>query len=243
MINAIDLAKLRNGEFLQFGTNFSEVVESNNPKGLNVAAQHAVFKTKVAETAGLFNVERASAVTQELILIDERRDKAINGLTLVIQGYCCHFDPSLAGAANLLASNLQLFGIGMARQNFQAETASITGIMNDWESKPELTAALETLALTKWKEELKTANELFDKKYIERTKEYSAANPDTLKSKREETMVAYYDLRKFLGAYAVIQSTPEYQKTIKELNALIDQYNTLLNGRLKGAPAPAPATN
>ena len=68
------------------------------------------------------------------------------------------------------------------------------------------------------------------------------ANPETLKSKREETMNAYYELRKFLEAYATIQNTPEYIKTISELNALIDQYNQLLNSRIKEAVNP-PAAN
>lgn len=238
MINAIDLVRLRNGEFLQFGTNVSDLVESNNPKGLNVEVQHAVFKTKVNETAALFNTERSSAITQELILLDERRDRAITGITAVIDGYCSHYVTKTVQAANLLANDLKLFGVGIARQNFQAETASINGIINDWETKAELIAALETLGLTTWKEELKTANQLFDQKYLARTKEYSAANPDTLKSKREETMIAYYELRKFLEAYATIQSTAGYKKVISELNALIDQYNTLINGRLKEVVNP-----
>ena len=242
MINAIDLAKLRNGEFLQFGTNFSDLVESNNPKGLNVEVQHAVFKIKLNETAALFNMEKASAVTQELIVLDERRDRAITGISATIDGYCSHFIGETANAANLLANDLQLFGTGISRQNLQAETASINGIINDWETKPELTAALAALGLTTWKEELKTANLLFDQKYLERTREYSAANPDTIKAKREETMVAYYELRKYLEAYATIQNTPEYKKVISELNALIEQYNALINGRLKEAVTP-PAAN
>lgn len=238
MINAIDLAKLRNGEFLQFGTNVSDLVESNNPKGLNVEVQHAVFKTRVNETAALFNTERSSAITQEIIRLDDRRDRAITGMTAVIDGYCSHYVAETAQAANLLANDLKLFGVGISRQNFQAETASVNGIINDWETKTELTTALATLGLTTWKEELKTANQQFDQKYLERTKEYSAANPDTLKAKREETVTAYYELRKYLEAYATIQNTPEYKKVISELNALIGQYNALINGRLKEVVTP-----
>ena len=242
MINAIDLAKLRNGEFLQFGTNVSDLVESNNPKGLNVEPQHLVFKTKIGEMGELFNTERASPITQELVMLDDRRDRAINGISGVISAYCSHFVPETANAANLLAGDLQLFGTGVARQNLPSETALINGIINDWETKPGLTTALATLGLAPWVAELKTANQTFDQKYIERTKEYGAANPDTLKAKRDETMLAYYELRKYLEAYSVIQNTPEYQKTINELNALIDQYNLLINSRIKGpTPAPAPA--
>ncbi|MEI7524890.1 MAG: DUF6261 family protein [Mariniphaga sp.] len=238
MINAIDLAKLRNGEFLQFGTNFSGLVETNNPKGLNVEPQHLVFKTKIGEMGELFNREKASPLTQELILLDERRDRAIIGISAVIAGYCSHFLADIAAAATLLTNDLQLFGTGVARQNFQSETALIGGIVKDWETKTDLTAALAKLGLNEWAAELKTANTLFDQKYIERTKEYGSANPDTLKAKREETMTAYYELRKYLDAWATIQNTPEYQKAISQLNALIDLYNQLLTSRIKEAVTP-----
>ena len=238
MINAIDLAKLRNGEFLQFGTNFSGLVEANNPKGLNVETQHSIFKIKIGEMGELFKIERASPITQELTLLDERRDRAINGISAIISGYCLHYLAEKAVAANLLTNDLLLFGTGISRQNLPSETALINGIVKDWETKPELTAALASLSLTQWVEELKTANQLFDQKYIERTKEYGAANPETLKAKREEAMITYYELRKFLEAYATILNTPEYIKIIHELNALIDQYNALINGRMKEAVTP-----
>ena len=46
-------------------------------------------------------------------------------------------------------------------------------------------------------------------------------------------MTAYYELRKFLDAFSVIQASAVYEKTMNELNALIEQYNSLLNGRAK----------
>ena len=246
MINAIDLAKLRNSEFLQFGTTFSGLVVANNPVALNVEPQHLAFKLKLDETSGLFKLERVSPITEELVLLDERRDKADNGLTTVIEGYCSHFDAATAQAANLLTTNLNLYGTGVARLNTQAETSTIKGIVNDWETKPELTGAIAKLGLTAWVTELKTANLLYEQKYLERTQEYGAANPDTLKSKREEMMTAYYELRKFLDAYSIIQPGAAYEKTINEINALIDQYNTLLNSRAtepEVEPDTTPAAN
>ena len=233
MIDAIDLMRLRNGEFLQFATNFSALVESNDPIALNVLKQHNNFKVAISVIEPLFKVERVNAFTQQLVLFDERRDKAITGLTTVIDGFCFHFNVLVAQAAKRLAADLQLFGTGVARQNYPAETASINGIISDWETKPELVAALDILGIEDWKDELKAANQVFDQKYLERVKEYGAANADTLKAKREETTNVYYELRKYLDANSVLHNSPDYEKTIKELNALIGQYNTLLNARLK----------
>ena len=58
--------------------------------------------------------------------------------------------------------------------------------------------------------------------------------PDTLKAKREETMVAYWELRKFIDANSIINPSVAYEKLINELNALIDQYNELLSSRSCG---------
>src|SRR5665648_517447 len=95
MINAIELAKLRHSEFLQFVTNFSELVENNNPSELNVLKQHNDFKVAISIFEPLFKKERVNAITQQLILLDERRDKSFTGLNAVINGYLYHFDACL----------------------------------------------------------------------------------------------------------------------------------------------------
>ncbi len=242
MITSIDLAKLRNAEFLQFGATFTGLVMANNPEVLNVAAQQTALKSKLAEMADLFKLERVSPITQELVQLDDRRDKAINGLTAVINGYCNHFNAEISMAANMLTVNLNLYGVGVARLNTQAETSTITGIISDWETKSGFTAAISKLGLIDWLAELKTANQLFEQKYIQRTQEYGAANPDKLKAKREEAMVAYYELRKFIDANSVVNPSAACEKLINELNALIDQYNMMITSRpVTPVPEPAPA--
>jgi hypothetical protein len=239
MVTALNLANLRNAEFLQFCTLFSGLVASNDPVLLNVAPQHAEFQSKLDATSELFQLEKASPATQALVLLDERRDKAMNGLAANINSFCYHFDVAAVEAANLLTENLNLYGVGIARLNTQAETSTIHGIVNDWENRPELAAAIAALGLSNWVAELKNANQLFEQKYLQRTREFGAANPDTLKAKREETTAAYYLLRKFIDANAVLNPSAAIEKMINELNALIGQYNELLGNR-SSAPVTEP---
>lgn len=233
MINPIDLAKLRNGEFLQFVTNFSILVTNNNPRVLNVLEQYNDFNASIAVLEPLYKLEHVNAISQQLVVLDERRDKAITGLRTVIEGYCYHFDPTIALAAKLLSFDLKLIGAEIVQQNDQAKTAFINGVILDSETNPELASALIILDLKPWKDELKSVNHLFEQKYIERTEEYGVTNSDILRIKREETTFAYDQLRKYLDANSVLHSNKVYQKTIHELNTLIEQYNTLLNLRLK----------
>ena len=232
MINAISISILRNAEYLQFMKNVDSLVVANDPTVLNVVAQQAALNSSNALLDGLFKTQLANEITQELVLLDERRDKAINGLLFVISGFMYHYDAPTAQAANVLNDNLKLYGSGIAKQNYQAETATIASLVNDWETKTALTDAMTLLNLKDWKNELKAANELFDVKYLARTQEYGAANPDTLKAKREEANAIYYTLRDFLNSFSIVQPSVANTKVTNEINALVDQYNTLLNNRI-----------
>lgn len=232
MINGIDLRMLRNNEFLQFVTNFSAIVDANDPVALNVVAQQVVFKTKIAETEPHFNQPHSSALTPQLQKLDQRRNKAVKGIRYAIKSYCNHFDDQTMKCANRLANYLRPFGKNITRQNNPTKSSTIDAIIRDWETKPDLIISLARLGLNVWVAELKTANQLFNQKYFERTQEYAAASPDTMKGKREETVATYYELRKFLDANEVIRfDDAGYEKTINTLNALIEQYNVLLKDR------------
>jgi Family of unknown function (DUF6261) len=236
MIIAIDLKGLRNAEYVQFTNDISELVTQNNPQTLGVETQHQEFKGKITETENLFKIQQSSEVTEEIQGLDLRRDNAITGMSILVTGYLSHFDSIKSKAAHTLNENLKVYGAGIARENLQAETAIINSIIGDWEKKPVLEQALIALNITDWKEELKVANTLFNEKYIARTKEYGNANPDNMLKKREETNFAYYELRKHIDAHGIINNQPApYVKVVNEINALIEQYNTLLNTRLATA--------
>ena len=232
MIDAIDLSRLRNAEFLQFMKDFAGLVNANNAATLNVAVQYTALAAKNNQLEDLFKKELSSELTQEILDLDNRRDRAYNGILFVVQGFLNHYDPNKVAAATRLKSNLDLYGGGAAKQNYQAETAILNNLVSDWEGKPDLLDALNLLGLLGWKDEMKAANTLFNQKYIERTLEYSEASPETLLAKRTETAQAYYTLRQFIDAFSVTINTPSYQTVTNQVNALIAQYNTLLNNRL-----------
>jgi Family of unknown function (DUF6261) len=244
MIDSIDLRNLRNPEYLQFQKDVVEIVQRNNPSALNVQAKQDALSTKVTQLDNLFMIALASENTQVLVGIDAQRDEAFNGISYVILGYTYSNDVAIKTAAQKLNANLSIYGGGVARLNYQAETATITNIINDWETKPELSSAIATLNLTSWKNYLKATNEQFSTIYINRTQEYGNASPETLRDKREETNNDYYALRDRINALHTIVETPPspYITVINQLNALIEQYNTLLNNRATEPTTSEPET-
>lgn len=171
--------------------------------------------------------------TQELLLIDARRDAAINGIYYFLLSHTYHFETAKQQNAQVLLDNMALYGSGIARLNYQAETATLNNLIRDWEGKPELITAISEFNLGEWMAELKTANEEFNTKYLSRTQEYGDASPETIKLKREEVNVAYYALRDRIDALHLLVETPPspYVTIINQLNAFTDQYNALLVNR------------
>jgi hypothetical protein len=237
MIQAINLQNLRNSEFIQFSKDFTSLVNTNNPTALSVRPQYDSMIAKITELESLFKNTISNPITAEMESLDFNRDQAVNGIIAMIDAYGYHYDTVLTEASTVLRNNLKLYGAGIAKENYQSETAIINNLSNDWENKPELANAISTLKLGDWVSQLKSLNQDFSERYLARTQDYATASPENLKSKRAEVMTAYYDLRKFLEAFSTIQSSPAYDKTVNELNALIEQYNSLLKGRTSTKPA------
>lgn len=238
-MNFIDLPKLRNAEYLQYVKDFSGIIALNNPATLQIDAKLSTFNNKISELENLYKKALANEKTQDLLLLDERRDNAINGIYYFLLGYSYHFEADKKQKAQLLLDNMALYGSGISRLNYQAETATLNNLIRDWENKPELIDAVASFNLSAWVNEMKAANDLFNTKYLSRTQEYGDANPETIKSKREEVNATYYALRDRIDALHLLVETPPspYATVINQLNALTDQYNVLLVNR-KDTAAP-----
>lgn len=241
MITSIHLVNLRNSEFLQFSEDFLALVLLNDPRALKVQPQYDKLRAATDTINALFKTDRGSLMTEELVALDERRDTAITGITLYVQSLTYHFNPAIRTQADTLVANLSNYDTGVAKQNYQAETAIISSILTDWTEKPTLKAAVTALNIADWQTELAEVNNAFNTKYLARTQELAAASPDTLKEKRQEATLAYYTLRDFISShYTLNEGAEPYNKTVNELNALITQYNTLLAGRKGGKNDTSP---
>ena len=242
MIKSIALKDLRNGEVLQFNTDILAIVNLNNPLVLKVQPEYNNLLVVNQVIEGLFKTDSSNPITEELQALDARRDAAINGMIAVINGYSYHFNAAINTHATHLKNHLNLFGAGIARDNYQSETTTLRTIINDWINKPELAVAVTALNLIDWKNELETANTSFASKWLTRTQELGAVSSDTIKAKRTDAANAYYTLRETLDAYNTINKGADpFGKTINELNALIDQYNVLLAGRKGGGTNVTPS--
>jgi hypothetical protein len=231
MINAINLRLLRNAEFLQFLDFIIKTIENNNPATLKVEARLLALKTLYDQLDVLFKKPQDSLLSDDLLELDHQRDRAISGILQTVSANLNYFEEDRVEAAQLLDRNLRNYGSKIYNMNYQAESSTISSIINDWETDGGLKGAVTLLNLDEWKGELKEKNDNFITLYSDRNQEYGAKTTDTTKSIRLEAYTAYYDVTELLEAYATIENTPNNQKAIREINALIESYNTLLSPR------------
>jgi hypothetical protein len=234
MIDSVKLRNLRNAEFIQFVTDALAIIATNNAQTLQIQSQYNALLALKTSLDTLFNKEQASPITDELIALDAKRDSLLNGIISLVQGNTNHFDESIRKQALALQANINSYGSGIARENYQSETAIISNLLADW-VKPELAAAVTALQLATWKTQLETANNAFNARYLARTRDKGSAPVDSLNDKRQLATNAYYDLRDMLDAQFIVQKgAAPFSKAVNELNALIERYNRLVTARGKG---------
>ena len=230
MIQSINLLLLRNAEYIQFGRDFLRIIFLDNKGTLKVVAEYDAFDAILSVIETLYKIDQGSDLTPIIEALDRRRDKAVFGIYKNIESYTYHFTPAQLDAANTLTEYLKIYGAAtaIATASLPSETTTVKNLIVDVTTKANLVAAVNTLVLMPWFNELKAANDALEVKYIERTQELGGANPNTIKDKRNEANDVYYALRDMLQGQALVDkgATPAFTKAINELNALIEQYNT-----------------
>lgn len=231
MIHKIRMGNLRNSEFLAFHKDLLTIVTQNNPETLNVSDPTATYAAKIAELETLYKTDSFNPITDEIVELDHQRDEVFNGILNLLAGHARHFSAEMREPALLLQRDLEKYGPGFVRGNYNAETTDLQNIIADWRNKPELQTAANTLGLTDWIAELERVNQLFNSRFIARTGSYAKKPDETATAKRTEVSMAYDTVCNFLNSYAFLNDSVVYRTTISQINALTDQYSTILKQR------------
>jgi hypothetical protein len=213
-------------------TDILMVLAQNNPDALQVTEPYQQLKTLVGKIEILFREAKGSSLTKELMELDTRRDNALNGISTIINGYTYCADTVLKNHALALQNHLAAFGTGIARDNYQEQTAVIRKLLTDWNEKQELSAALTALHLDPWKNELAEANTQFTAQYLARVEEAVTAPPGNIKDLRTQTNETWFALRDRLNAWLTLQNGAEpFRSAAIAINSVMEGYRGVVRGR------------
>ncbi len=223
----------RNGEYLQFMKNVVAIYGNYDTNALLLNARVQKLADATQALDDVFMASMAHELTPELQALDSRRDKALMGIKVILNGHSYSEDAELVKASQMLMINYLSHGDRIDKLSYQQATAVIDALMTDWKDNPTLLTAVGTLGLTEWVNLLSQLNKKFDEMYITRAK--TSIKRGQIDQKRMEMRNAYdeivYDTFSFSRVAADI--TP-YQAIIDELNGLIANYNAAVAQRLAG---------
>jgi hypothetical protein len=229
-LNTANFFNYRNGEFLQFMKNSLAIISGYDTTALLLQDRATALQTETSVLATAFQPLLANEMTPELLVLDTRRDKCLMGIKSQLETELYKEDPARVTAAENLKSNYLSHGDRIDKLSYQQETAVVNALLADW-SKGSLRTAVTMVNLSEWLASLQIINTDFDAKYVARSK--TLTPPAEMEAKRAKIKLAYEELVKDITAYSRIASDKSpYLQMIKELNGLIDNYNTAANQRL-----------
>ncbi len=227
MIKSIQLLRLRNDEHVQFNNDLLKFCEENNPEALKIKNQYDNLLAGTQKMEQAYLQTRGSELTKKITAEDEVRDKLVTGIEQGAVFYTYHFEAEYTEAAELLLQEIKKYGTGIARMNYQAETAALNDLIDKVKNNDKLNAAVTLLGLMQWFTKLEESNNRFNDLYIDRIKE-NAQKPDlNLKELRKESAEQYKELVKHIEANTLLNPSESYETLIKQLNNLIDKYNNI----------------
>jgi hypothetical protein len=216
---------------VQFYSDVLTVCKNGNPPALNIQQQWSALDSSFALLNQSFKKEQASLLTGDLIAHDLRRDNAIICLRKLADSYTNHHDAAKQKARNQLLMVIDKYGSGISRMNYHAETSVLEKLVADLQSNANNTAAVKMLGLDDTVTELKAANELFSKTYLDRVGEAASKDLTAAGTLAQECRDNYNTLVKHIEANATINPSEAYTALINKLNNLIEKFNTTVATR------------
>lgn len=234
MFTRIHLAHLRKSEFLNFIKEIVDRCKRFDVVALLIGPRVEALTTESVKLEQAYNKETGSDLTDVLAALDDRRDDAITGIKLCVEGFVRSFDKPIAEAAKLILGSIEKHPAGIARMNYKAETSEINSLLMEWAGSTEMTAALATLGFTSWVAELKEANTLFAETEQDRIDDKHKSEGDSFSKLRPDATIVYDKLCKGIAAHYELDENPEHLKLADTINLIIDEYNLILTRREGG---------
>ncbi len=224
--------KFRNTEFILYLKEVKSIVTKHDPKILNVVPQIIMLNDHLNLISEVYTMQIGNTITKDLEMLDERRDFAIIGLRSILESHTYHFDTAKRAAGRVLLQSIDQYRVAIIKQNYHAKTILLRNLIEDWEKILVLKAALITLDLKDWEQEIRTSNISFNTIYLEHNKEYTKSSKVDVAKFRDKALESYSALTNHITAHAIVYPSNSYTKVIKDINLLTANYNLLVQKRL-----------
>lgn len=223
-MNKNSLNKLKNAEYLLFMKQIEALIaEANHEK---ISPLNGEFKTLLEKFEEGQKQVRKSEHTNELVLINKKRDRLYNALKYRLESEKRCISEDRNEAANLLLIVVKSYG-NPTRLNLIQQTSVINQFISELR-QPKYAEAIRKTGLGEFVSALEQANQAFLTKHEERRDTTAEQVSIDVKAVRKSLDEQYYKINTRIQALMELEPTDELTTLVNKMNATIDKYKTLV---------------
>ncbi|WP_282086671.1 DUF6261 family protein [Aquimarina algiphila] len=234
LLVAPKLESFKNGEFSKY---IRTTIELSEEQDLDIMELRSHANTLISNYNAfklVYKKNRGSILSPELALLDRSRD---NGLKLVQRSIklIADFasDEDDRNQANLVYSVFSKHGKEIYDMSYNQQGGVMDEIIEEFETDPKLTTAIDALNQRKYFNEMKEAHQRFDTIFKDRVKEQQREQTDlNITELRKLTSRALRELLDWIFINAKTKGITQFETYIGTINALTEQYNLSVERRL-----------
>lgn len=220
-INEIALTRMNNGAHFTFVGNILARAEKDSTVKAKAADQVAALKKAFEAEDAALKISQKSLITDDIAQADSERDALYTGYKKAVNGFLTLPVADMAKAAKVLAQHIKDYNID-PKEQLDRETGMLVNFISDLETRYK--EQVETLALTPFVTNMKSANERVRTLTLERTEERMTQTVGAMKAARNASDEAYNQLVRMVNALALVFGDTDYANFIDYVNTEITHY-------------------
>lgn len=220
-IKDIGLTHMNNGAHFTFVGNILARAEKDSTVKAKAADQVAALKKAFEAEDAALKISQKSLITDDIAQADSERDALYTGYKKAVNGFLTLPVADMAKAAKVLAQHIKDYNID-PKEQLDRETGMLVNFISDLETRYK--EQVETLALTPFVTNMKSANERVRTLTLERTEERMTQTVGAMKAARNASDEAYNQLVRMVNALALVFGDTDYANFIDYVNTEITHY-------------------
>lgn len=226
-MKSLHLLKLQNSEHLALMTDVLKLLTDANLSEMETLKTQ--FSEKVSEAEAAQKQIRKSQHTDQLAMLDQKRDNLYRGLVLRLQSEEFSLIDDRKKAAEKVALVIKTYG-NLTVHNYQKETIEIQNFVRELKSENYL-PSVQKIGLDEWIEWLETTNTEFEKLYASRRDEYAAQPTYDMKNIRKELDALFKKIQQTAEALAILKPSEALSVFMAKVDASISKWRDILAQR------------
>lgn len=222
--------EVKNGEFVQFVESSVAWFDNMGEEKKLLEKPLTRLKEYLVPLGSAFQKEKKHKLTADIKSLNTARVNSWKSLKKVLQSHQLLENSEEKNAATLLFNNFNFHDNLTKRVTMPQRTASINALLSDWKEQADLVAAIDTLGIQKWVNDLTDNNAKFTAKHMERT-ETRITSVD-MKTKRAEMTSLLTELLEDAKAYSRVSDRPEvFLNVLEKIENRATEYKLMVKMR------------